>query len=124
MPIPWKAIQRRNPRDPNAAAKYYALDMTRSLLDEDDYCSLSRPGGHVGYDEELHRRYERAMREYLEQHPSADHRMLLDHINEWIRNHPEIRNRIPNPIEPYDDAYRRKMEEMMRNEQRIEQGRH
>jgi hypothetical protein len=27
MPIPWKAIQRRNPRDPNAAAKYYAMDL-------------------------------------------------------------------------------------------------
>jgi len=36
MPIPWKAIQRKNPRDPNAAPKYYALDMTRSLLDEED----------------------------------------------------------------------------------------
>jgi hypothetical protein len=36
MPIPWKAIQRENPRDPNAAPKYYALDVTRSLLDEED----------------------------------------------------------------------------------------
>jgi hypothetical protein len=36
MPIPWKAIQRKNPRDPNAAPKYYALDVTRSLLDEED----------------------------------------------------------------------------------------
>ena len=36
MPIPWKAIQRRNPRDPNAAAKYYAMDVTRALLDEED----------------------------------------------------------------------------------------
>ncbi len=36
MPIPWKAIQRRNPRDPSAAAKYYAMDVTRALLDEED----------------------------------------------------------------------------------------
>ena len=36
MPIPWKAIQRKNPRDPNAAPKYYAMDVTRSLLDEED----------------------------------------------------------------------------------------
>jgi predicted histone-like DNA-binding protein len=33
MPILWKAIQRRNPRDPNAAAKYYAQDVTRSVVD-------------------------------------------------------------------------------------------
>ena len=29
-------VRRKNPRDPNAAPKYYALDMTRSLLDEED----------------------------------------------------------------------------------------
>ena len=36
MSIPWKAIQRRNPRDPNAPAKYYGMDVTRSVLDTDD----------------------------------------------------------------------------------------
>jgi len=36
MPIPWKVIQRKNPRDPNAVPKYYALDVTRALLDEED----------------------------------------------------------------------------------------
>lgn len=33
MPILWKAIQRRNPRDPSAAPKYYAQDVTRSFVD-------------------------------------------------------------------------------------------
>ena len=37
---PWAGredrILRKNPRDPNAAAKYYALDVLGSLLDEED----------------------------------------------------------------------------------------
>lgn len=36
MPIPWKAIQRKNPRDPSAAPKYYAQDVTRSVVDMEE----------------------------------------------------------------------------------------
>lgn len=40
MPIPYKAMQRKNPQEPTAPAKFYAYDVTRSRLSEDEAAEL------------------------------------------------------------------------------------